>query len=117
VPLLLLGLVQLVGKKIPKLVRQRMYFGSAALILLGVFAMRWNVVIGGQLFSKSLRGFTTYKMELAGQEGWLVAMGLVLLPFLILAVFLKYFLPLKHVMDSRHEEAPEALESPKPTEA
>ncbi len=43
-----------------------MYFASAALILLGVLAMRWNVVIGGQLFSKSLRGFTTYKMELAG---------------------------------------------------
>jgi len=25
--------------------------------------MRWNVVIGGQLFSKSFLGYTTYKME------------------------------------------------------
>jgi len=24
--------------------------------------MRWNVVIGGQLFSKSFLGYTTYKM-------------------------------------------------------
>jgi hypothetical protein len=35
----------------------------AALIMVGVFAMRWNVVIGGQLFSKSFLGYTTYKME------------------------------------------------------
>ena len=36
---------------------------------MGVLAMRWNVVIGGQLFSKSLRGFMSYKMEFAGHEG------------------------------------------------
>jgi Ni/Fe-hydrogenase subunit HybB-like protein len=104
VPLLALGATQLAGKRIPALIRERMYFVSAALILLGVLAMRWNVVIGGQLFSKSLRGFTTYKMELAGQEGWPVAVGLILLPFLILGVLLKYFLPLKHVLAS-HKEA------------
>ena len=38
--------------------------------------MRWNVVIGGQLFSKSLRGVMSYKMEFAGMEGWF--MGVVL---------------------------------------
>lgn len=110
VPLLLLGLVQLVRKRIPVLGRERIYFISAALILLGVFAMRWNVVIGGQLFSKSLRGFTTYKMEVAGQEGWIMGLALILLPFLILGVLLKYFLPLKHVLATYKEtplEAPE----------
>jgi predicted membrane protein len=80
-----------------------MYFISSILILLGVFAMRWNVVIGGQLFSKSLRGFTSYKMELAGQEGWVVSLALLLLPFFILAVLLKYFLPIKHVFQSHKE--------------
>src|ERR1041385_608358 len=108
VPLLLLGSVQLVGKKISALGRSRLYFVSAALILLGVLAMRWNVVIGGQLFSKSLRGFTTYKMELAGQEGWIVALGLIALPFVILSVLLKYFLPLKHVLGSHTEEVSSA---------
>ncbi len=105
VPFLLLGLVQLIRRRIPAIGRSRIYFVSSVLILLGVLAMRWNVVIGGQLFSKSLRGFTTYKMELAGQEGWLMGLALILLPFGILGVLLKYFLPLKHVL-AHDETAP-----------
>ena len=54
---------------------------SAALILVQVFAMRWNVVIGGQLFSKSLRGFTDYNLSLLGREGVLMALILFSLPF------------------------------------
>jgi predicted membrane protein len=30
---------------------------SSLLLLMQVLAMRWNVVIGGQMFSKSMRGF------------------------------------------------------------
>jgi Ni/Fe-hydrogenase subunit HybB-like protein len=56
VPLLLLGSLQLLRKRVPELVRRRMIFGGAVMVLIGVLAMRWNVVIGGQLFSKSLRG-------------------------------------------------------------
>jgi Ni/Fe-hydrogenase subunit HybB-like protein len=103
VPLLLLGIVQIVRHRIPALGRERMYFVSSVLILLGVFAMRWNVVIGGQLFSKSLRGFTTYKTELAGQEGWLLSAALLFLPFLILGIMLRYFLPVKHVFATHSE--------------
>ena len=69
-PLILLGALQLLRRRVPDLQRRRMYFASAALILIGVLAMRWNVVIGGQLFSKSLRGVMSYKMEFAGLEGW-----------------------------------------------
>ena len=43
--------------------------------------MRWNVVIGGQLFSKSFLGYTTYKMEFATREGLLPAVLLMMLPF------------------------------------
>jgi predicted membrane protein len=92
IPLVLLGIIQLVRKEIPALIRQRIYFATSLLILLGVLAMRWNVVIGGQLFSKSLRGFTAYKFDFAGQEGWLVSAGLILLPFIVLGVFVKLFL-------------------------
>ena len=53
-----------------------MIFVSLAVVLVGVLAMRWNVVIGGQLFSKSLRGVMGYKLEFAGVEGWF--MGLIL---------------------------------------
>ena len=98
IPLSLLGLIQLLRKRIPDLIRKRIYFVTSILILLGVAAMRWNVVIGGQLFSKSLRGFTTYKMELAGHEGWLVSLGLLLLPFVILGIFIKLFLPAKYML-------------------
>ena len=55
--------------------------------------MRWNVVIGGQLFSKSLLGYTTYKMGFATREGLLPAIIIMLLPFAILAVLLKVFPP------------------------
>ncbi|MBI4659830.1 MAG: polysulfide reductase NrfD [Verrucomicrobia bacterium] len=93
-PLLLLGAIQLFGRQMAVAVRQRVYLASSVLILVGVLAMRWNVVIGGQLFSKSLRGFMDYKLEFAGHEGWLASLGLLLLPFMILAVFVKLFLPL-----------------------
>ena len=43
--------------------------------------MRWNVVIGGQLFSKSFLGYTTYKMEFATREGLFTAILLLALPF------------------------------------
>ena len=92
VPLLLLGSMQMFRKKIADINRKRIYFASAFLILVGVLAMRWNVVIGGQLFSKSLRGFMSYKMEFAGHEGWWLAVLLLSLPFIILTVLVKYFL-------------------------
>lgn len=93
IPLLLLGSTQLFRRLIPDFVRRRLYYLSALLILAGVLLMRWNVVIGGQLFSKSLRGFTTFQMELSGQEGWLVSAGLLVLPFVILALLIRLFLP------------------------
>jgi predicted membrane protein len=92
VPLLLLGLIQLLRKRIATAMRQRMYAVASVLILIGVLAMRWNVVIGGQLFSKSLRGFTSYKLEFAGHEGWLLSAGLLILPFVTLWIFVKLFL-------------------------
>jgi predicted membrane protein len=57
--------------------------------------MRWNVVIGGQLFSKSFLGYTTYKMQWATREGLLPAIFLLILPFVILAVLIKLLPPWK----------------------
>jgi Ni/Fe-hydrogenase subunit HybB-like protein len=92
VPLAMLGSLQLFRNRVPVLARRRMYFTSAFLIVTGVLAMRWNVVIGGQLFSKSLRGFNTFKFELAGQEGWLISLAVLILPFIILSVLVHLFL-------------------------
>lgn len=73
-------------------VRKIVYLISGLLVMIGVFAMRWNVVIGGQLFSKSLYGFKIYDMIWIGKESASTAILLFILPFLILAVLL-YFLP------------------------
>jgi predicted membrane protein len=69
------------------------YFIAVILIQFGIFATRWNVVIGGQMFSKSFRGLTTYKMEFGGLEGLLYSIALLALPIVILAVLTKILPP------------------------
>jgi Ni/Fe-hydrogenase subunit HybB-like protein len=91
VPLLLLGLNQVL--RIPVTVRLRMYVVASFLTLIGIFSMRWNVVIGGQLFSKSFLGYTSYKLDFITREGVLVAAGLMVLPLIILMFLLKLLPP------------------------
>ena len=81
--------------KLQEEVRKLLYFVCGLLIQLGIFSTRWNVVIGGQLFSKSFRGLTTYKMELMGLEGFLVALALLIIPFVILSILIKLLPPWK----------------------
>jgi predicted membrane protein len=90
-PIGLLALVQLV--RLSDAARKGIYVVAGALTLVGIFAMRWNVVIGGQLFSKSFLGYTSYKMEFATREGMLPAILLLLLPFGILWVLVKLLPP------------------------
>ena len=82
VPIGLLALTQVV--KLSDAARKGFYAIAGCLTLVGIFAMRWNVVIGGQLFSKSFLGYTSYKMGFATREGLLAAIVLLLLPFAIL---------------------------------
>jgi Ni/Fe-hydrogenase subunit HybB-like protein len=89
-PLLILSLVR--SKRISANMRTLMYFGSVLLVEIGIFAMRWNVVIGGQEYSKSLRGLMSYKMEMTGMESLTTAIVLLSLPFIILTV-LHHLLP------------------------
>jgi predicted membrane protein len=79
--------------KISEKARKGIYAVVGVLTLMGIFAMRWNVVIGGQLFSKSFLGFTTYKMEFATREGLLPAIILLLLPLGILYGLLRILPP------------------------
>jgi Ni/Fe-hydrogenase subunit HybB-like protein len=74
-------------------VRRVIYYTAGSLTLIGIFAMRWNVVIGGQLFSKSFLGYTTYKMGFATREGLLPAVALMILPLVILWVLVKILPP------------------------
>lgn len=98
-PLLALFYTQVFPKRLSARVRGWLFFLSGMLILIGVAAMRWNVVIGGQLFSKSLRGFTTYKMEPSGNEGWIMAAALLILPFVTVSILIRLFLPRNQATD------------------
>ena len=79
--------------QMPAELRRLIYFAAALLIQMGIFSTRWNVVIGGQLFSKSLRGLTVYKMELLGLEGFFMSALLLILPFILLYLLVKILPP------------------------
>jgi predicted membrane protein len=89
-PLLTLGTFQFYKPR--EQVRKIVYLVISVMILVGIFFMRWNVVIGGQLFSKSFYGYTTFKIGLIGSEGYLMAAVWVIVPFIILS-FLLWLLP------------------------
>jgi len=91
VPLALLGITQVVH--FSDYVRKRIYSTAGVLTMIGIFAMRWNVVIGGQLFSKSFLGYTTYKLDFVAREGLLPAIMLMILPFIFLWVLVKLLPP------------------------
>ena len=91
VPLVLLSFTQIIN--FSAAARRRIYAISAVLTLVGIFAMRWNVVIGGQLFSKSFLGYTSYKVDLITREGLLPAVALMILPFAILYALIKILPP------------------------
>ena len=98
VPMLALALLSpaFLGKTIVKTsraVRLTAYILCGLLIQVGIFAMRWNVVVGGQLYSKSLRGLQTYVPPLLGRTGVLMGIGVLITPFVILLVLTKVLPP------------------------
>lgn len=93
---MLIPLASIAGTKIfktPSELKKMVYFIAAILVEIGIFTTRWNIVIGGQLFSKSLRGLTVYKITFFGFEGFLASIGILVLPFVILFVLMKMLPP------------------------
>ena len=88
----MVGLAILQIFKVREQIRKTIYFTTGSMVLVGVFFMRWNVVIGGQLFSKGFHGFTTFKLGLVGSEGLFMAILWMVLPFVILT-FLLWLMP------------------------
>jgi predicted membrane protein len=74
---------------------------AAALVLFGVFMMRWNVVIGGQAFSLSFAGYMEYHIPTIPhnmetfKEGVLGALFMGILPFVLFWLFNKIIPSLK----------------------
>ena len=90
-PLGILGVMQVV--RFSEQRRIQLYSFAGMMTLIGIFAMRWNVVIGGQIFSKSFLGYTTYRMGIFDKEGLLPSVILMILPFGILGVLVKLLPP------------------------
>lgn len=67
------------------------------LVLLGVFMMRWNVVIGGQSFSLTFSGYMNYRLPIIPhsletfKEGLFGALFIGALPFVLFWIFSKIF--------------------------
>ena len=81
---------------------------SSLLLLMQVLSMRWNVVIGGQMFSKSMRGFReTYHPGLFEKEGVLAAIAIFVIPFVMLTIFERILPALKHP-NGEEDSAPAA---------
>ena len=63
--------------------KKMLYMASLGsfMLVLQVLFMRFNVVVGGQLISKSERGFVDYHWEIFGGEGVLVSATILAAPF------------------------------------
>jgi len=90
------NLVPFIILLLPRPTIRRAVAGSL-LVLLGVFMMRWNVVIGGQAFSGSFAGFMEYRlpiwpdsMELY-KEGLFGALTVGIAPFILFWIMSKIF--------------------------
>lgn len=86
IPFILLMTLVLMNTYLHPRVRNTLSFVSSILLLVQVAAMRWNVVIGGQIFSKSFKGFRDYHPHFLEKEGILPALIIFILPFILLYV-------------------------------
>jgi Ni/Fe-hydrogenase subunit HybB-like protein len=88
------SLVPLILFLIPRLTVRRAAVG-VALVLFGIFMMRWNVVIGGQSFSLTLAGYMHYVLPIVPdswetlKEGVVGAVAVLLFPFVLFYLLVK----------------------------
>ncbi len=88
-PLLILGVMGII--KLKDSIYSSLAAIVSAILLIQVLIMRWNVVIGGQLMSKSARGYTEFHPEWFDKEGILAVIAVMALPFLTLFILSKIF--------------------------
>ena len=88
IPMVLIVIGKILGKT-----RVPIYTIVSLLVLIGVLAMRWNVVISGQMLSKSMAVIIHYHPEYFGREGILMAIAIMVVPFVLLAMLTKILPP------------------------
>ncbi|UCF89377.1 MAG: polysulfide reductase NrfD [bacterium] len=104
IPFILLMIIVLMKENMGDKVANTLSFTAATLLLIQVFAMRWNVVIGGQMISKSLAGLReAYHPELFGKEGIMAAIGIMIVPFVFIFVA-EWLLPMFRYSEEQTEK-------------
>jgi Ni/Fe-hydrogenase subunit HybB-like protein len=68
-------------------------FLSGLAMMIGVLAMRWNVVIGGQELSKTMKGLLTYYPEMFGRESLFTVLIISICPYVTLWLATKLLPP------------------------
>jgi Ni/Fe-hydrogenase subunit HybB-like protein len=74
-------------------------------LMLAVLAMRWNVVIGGQELSKTMKGLLTYYPQLVGRESLLTVLLLFIGPFVTLYLATQFLPPWEDAKSHPHGKA------------
>jgi Ni/Fe-hydrogenase subunit HybB-like protein len=104
IPFILLMIVVLLDRYMHERIRNTLTMVASLLLLMQVLAMRWNVVIGGQMFSKSMRGFReTYVPGLFDKEGIGAAVVILVIPFILLLIFEKVLPTFAHLETDKGE--------------
>lgn len=80
------------SKGVSQMASRTMTISSGLMILASVLAMRFNVVVGGQLVSKSLAGYSKFHVPIL-EEGIIPTIGFLILPFIILSVLAQLLPP------------------------
>lgn len=104
IPFILLMVTVLMNRYLHERVRNTLSFVASLLLLVQVFAMRWNVVIGGQIFSKSFRGFRDYHPQFLEKEGILPTIIILALPFILLFVLNRILPAFESPLQPAHTE-------------
>src|SRR3989338_4324226 len=68
-------------------------FMAGLAMMIGVLAMRWNVVIGGQELSKTMKGLLTYYPEMFGRESLFTVLIISICPYVTLWLVAKLLPP------------------------
>jgi Ni/Fe-hydrogenase subunit HybB-like protein len=117
IPFILLMIVVLMGSQMKARVQNILAGAASFILLIQVFSMRWNVVIGGQLFSKSLRGLRSpYEPQFFEKEGILPMLLILVAPFVILVLF-ERVLPMFRSVEEAYAAGKISAEDAEPVEA
>jgi len=92
-PFLLLGALLLVRMR--DTLRSALSVLSSLLVLVHVFTFLWNLVIGGQLASRTARGGISFHPEFLGKEGILMSGMVLVCPLVFLCVLARILPPFR----------------------